>query len=196
MARPRRSKTQNDRSLDLLRLLLLLRSEQWAVGEGHGLTPAQLELLVYLAHANEFSRSPAAIAEFCGTTRGTISQTLKLLEQKGLVERLPDPYDGRSLRVNLTPSGRKLVTGPRGHERVLERMARFMSDRDLAALDSGTRGAVRALVQHGDYRAFGTCNDCQHFQARRGGGGSCEVLGVDRIPSRMNESCQYATPRS
>jgi DNA-binding MarR family transcriptional regulator len=34
-----------------------------------------------------------------------MTKMLKRLEGLGLVERVPDPEDGRSIRVNLTPSG-------------------------------------------------------------------------------------------
>ena len=49
-----------------------------------GLNPAQWDALRYLSRANRFSRTPAALADYAGSTRGTISQTLIALEQKGL----------------------------------------------------------------------------------------------------------------
>jgi DNA-binding MarR family transcriptional regulator len=51
------------------------------------LNPAQWEALRYLSRANRFSRTPAALAGYVGSTRGTISQTLIALEQKGLASR-------------------------------------------------------------------------------------------------------------
>ena len=41
-----------------------------------GLNPAQWEALRYLARANRFSRPPAGLADYLGSTRGTVSQTL------------------------------------------------------------------------------------------------------------------------
>jgi predicted transcriptional regulator len=49
-------------------------------GEGLGLNPAQWEALRFLARANRFSRSPAAVADYLASTRGTVSQTLIALE--------------------------------------------------------------------------------------------------------------------
>ncbi len=65
------------------RLDRLVRSGE----SGHGLNPAQWEALRYLARANRFSRNPAALADYLGSTRGTVSQTLIALEQKGHVAR-------------------------------------------------------------------------------------------------------------
>lgn len=53
----------------------------------HGLNPAQWEALRYLGRANRFSRTPAGLAAYLGSTRGTVSQTLIALEQKGFLAR-------------------------------------------------------------------------------------------------------------
>lgn len=40
-----------------------------------------------------------------GMESTSLSRTLKSMESRGLIERRPDPTDGRSVRVFLTPSG-------------------------------------------------------------------------------------------
>jgi DNA-binding MarR family transcriptional regulator len=68
------------RAVDLIeRMGRLLRASDHA----SGLNPAQAEALRYLLRANRFSRTPAALAEYLGSTRGTVSQTLLALEAKG-----------------------------------------------------------------------------------------------------------------
>ena len=67
----------------LERLTRLMRAGEH---EG-GLNPAQWEALRYLARANRFSRTPAALADFLGTTRGTVSQTVIALERTGHLTR-------------------------------------------------------------------------------------------------------------
>ena len=58
-----------------------------------GLNPAQWESLRFLARANRYSRTPSALAEYLRTTKGTASQTLKSLESKGYVRRVPVPEE-------------------------------------------------------------------------------------------------------
>lgn len=53
------------------------------------LNPAQWEALRYLAKANRFSRTPAALAEYLGSTRGTVSQTLIALEKRTALSERP-----------------------------------------------------------------------------------------------------------
>ena len=44
-------------------------------------------------------------------TSGTMTNRIDHLEQRGLVRRRPDPLDARSVRVQLTPAGRRRVDG-------------------------------------------------------------------------------------
>ena len=48
----------------------------------HGLQPVHIQVLHYLAHANRYSDMPIAVAEYLGVTRGTISQSVAVLERK------------------------------------------------------------------------------------------------------------------
>src|SRR3546814_1620435 len=84
------------RIADLLdRLGRYLRSREHA-GD---LNPVQWEALRYLAQANRYSVNPSALTEFLGSTKGTVSQTLIVLESKGLISRDADPGDRRQLRL-------------------------------------------------------------------------------------------------
>src|SRR5690606_35235118 len=83
-------------------------------GEAAGdLNPAQWEALRFIARANRFSRTPAALAEYLGSTRGTTSQTLIALEQKGQITRQTNARDRRSVTLALTTLGeRNLKSDP------------------------------------------------------------------------------------
>jgi DNA-binding MarR family transcriptional regulator len=82
--------------IDLLdRIAIVRRSEVRSEGAKHGLPAVQLDALRYLAACNRFSDTPASVAEFLDSTRGTISQTLIALERKRLIRKYTDPTDGR-----------------------------------------------------------------------------------------------------
>jgi DNA-binding MarR family transcriptional regulator len=52
-----------------------------------------------------YRRSPGALADEMGLSSGAMTNRLDRLEQAGLVRRLPDPTDRRSLQVELTEAG-------------------------------------------------------------------------------------------
>lgn len=132
-------------------------------GPAGGLNPAQWQAMRYLGRANRFSRSPAAVADYLGSTRGTVSQTLISLEQKGYVSRQASPRDKRSLMLELTGRGRRLLQ--QDPLLVLAGDIAAATGRDAADLAGRLRGVLGAALVRNGGRAFGVCRTCRHFRA-------------------------------
>ena len=103
------------------RLGNLLRADARRLGASHGLLPVHVHALVYLYRCNVLSNNPSAVSEYLGITKGTASQTLLRLEEKGLLRREADPDDARSVRLEPDVPGTKagargltLAAGPGG----------------------------------------------------------------------------------
>ncbi|MBU2582706.1 MAG: MarR family transcriptional regulator [Alphaproteobacteria bacterium] len=127
-----------------------------------GLNPAQWEALRFVARANRFSRTPAALAEYLGSTRGTISQTLIALEQKGHVTREASARDRRSVVLGLTARGRGMLRD----DPILELAANLAASQPdaLDTLVEMLRGTLHAMLTRNAGRAFGACYTCRHFR--------------------------------
>lgn len=138
------------------RLGRLLRAEQ----HGAGLNPAQGEALRYLSRANRFSRTPGALADYLGSTRGTVSQTLLALEAKGLVERRPNALDARSVSLALTKAGADHLRNDPA--RTLAKAIDSIGAGDRLSMD--LEESLRAAIAQKGGRAFGECRTCRHFR--------------------------------
>jgi DNA-binding MarR family transcriptional regulator len=141
------------------RLERLARSEEQA----GNLNPAQWEALRYLARANRFSRTPAALAEYLASTRGTVSRTLASLEAKGYVSRRPNARDGRSVAFALSSEGERAMT----HDPLFalaEDIERAVGC-DVAAVRDALRQTLQRAIKRNRGRAFGVCRTCRHFRA-------------------------------
>ncbi|MCY4396310.1 MAG: MarR family transcriptional regulator [Rhodospirillaceae bacterium] len=125
-----------------------------------GLNPAQWAALRYLGRANRYSRTPTAISDYLGTTRGTMSQTIKALEAKGLIGRETSGRDRRAVLLRLTGAGEAAlendplhcvasVAGVLGDE--MDEASRFL-DRVVDCLQAKSGGL-----------SYGVCTDCTHF---------------------------------
>jgi DNA-binding MarR family transcriptional regulator len=154
--------------IDLLgRLALLLRTEGRRRAGQAGLNAVQGEALAYLARANRYSDRPSAVAEFLGVSRGTASQTLKRLEERGLLRALADPSDGRCVHLHVTPKGRRVASGL-GETELLE--AALGASARRGAGHEGLRDDLEHLLRslqraHGS-KTFGICRTCRHFRSR------------------------------
>lgn len=109
----------------------------------HGTTPAELRVLLFLSQQPNGAASPRHVARFVVQTTGGLTATLGRLETAGLVERRPDPNDGRGKIVSITDSGRAL------HDRALEavvgRTAEAVEGIDPFQLDLIVRAVVGGL---------------------------------------------------
>jgi MarR family transcriptional regulator, negative regulator of the multidrug operon emrRAB len=140
-----------------------LQSEQRQQAVGAGLLPVQWAILSYLRDANRFSNTPQALAEFLAQTKGTVSQSLKLLESHGWISRDANPVDRRSVRLALTESGRARLGESSGSEwpAVLDCLTPAQR-----ANAEATLARLLAEWQHSrGGRTFGVCRSCRHFRA-------------------------------
>ena len=70
------------------------RLRQEAAAEASGLTPTSTAALATIERHGPLT--PSELAELERVKRPTVTRTLGCLEREGLVERTPDPGDGRS----------------------------------------------------------------------------------------------------
>jgi len=124
-----------------------------------GLNPAQWEALRYLSRANRYSRTPSALADYLRTTKGTASQTLKSLEAKGYVCRVPVPSDRRAVRIDITDAGHMVLR--RDPLQCLETSAAELGGE--IEIVSRFLGRLAATLERGNGKPFGLCAECTHF---------------------------------
>ncbi len=74
--------------------------------EPHGVVPGQFAQLLVLYEQDDLTQ--AELCERASIEQPTMANTLKRMERDGLIERLPDPDDGRRARVRLTARAHEL----------------------------------------------------------------------------------------
>jgi DNA-binding MarR family transcriptional regulator len=88
-----------------------LRRRLREVASEQDLTPPQTSVLSRLD--KEGASTASALATVEGVRPQSMATTLGALAQRGLIERRPDPLDGRRQVVRLTAAGRDRVEGDR-----------------------------------------------------------------------------------
>lgn len=174
------------RLTDLIdRLGRLIRSQIYE----SGMAPVQWDALRYLARCNRFSNTPGALAKYLHATKGTVSQTLNVLERKGLVAKAPDAVSGRVVRLALTAKGRAAAArDPAGG---LSDYAARIEPRDAQAAERVLAGMLAEMqARHGD-RPFSVCHGCRHFRrdAEQGAPHWCSLLDEKLSESDSNAIC-------
>lgn len=125
----------------------LLRSVRGA-DRAAGLTPARLSTLSVLVFGG--ARTLGELAEAEQVTAPTMSRLAAALEEEGLLRREPHPEDGRSVVLEATAEGRRLME--EGRDRRVARMAdllRRLGPRELEAADAACE-ALEAALEAGE----------------------------------------------
>ncbi|WP_018686192.1 MarR family winged helix-turn-helix transcriptional regulator [Actinokineospora enzanensis] len=96
---------------ELRALFSRLRTGLRGVADTHDLTPSQAAVLSRLDKQGVSSTSVLAAAE--RVRPQSMAATVAGLEKQGLVQREPDPEDGRRQLITLTEAGRNRIEGDR-----------------------------------------------------------------------------------
>jgi DNA-binding MarR family transcriptional regulator len=80
-----------------------------------GLSRAQITLLDWVARSHACSLQE--LAEGLSLTAPTVSVGVRRLEEAGLLDRSPNPEDGRAWQLHLTAAGQRLWERVRAHRR-------------------------------------------------------------------------------
>jgi DNA-binding MarR family transcriptional regulator len=124
----------------------LLRRVHEVDADAMRISPARASALSVLVFGG--ARSLTELAEAERVTSATMSKLVAAMEGERLVRRHPDVNDARSIRIEPTAKGRRILE--RGRERrldLLERLLASASDADVAAVHraaSVIEGAVRS----------------------------------------------------
>ncbi|NOQ74150.1 MAG: MarR family transcriptional regulator [Crocinitomix sp.] len=77
----------------------------WEQAKTFGLSPIQIQILIFIqTHASQFNKVSYLAKEF-NLTKATISDAVRVLEQKELINKLRNEADSRSFSIALTPKG-------------------------------------------------------------------------------------------
>jgi DNA-binding MarR family transcriptional regulator len=103
-------------------------------GQGETLDTGSFLLLKALAASGPLRMTDLAV--WANLDASTVSRHVAQLHSAGLIERTPDPVDGRAQRVKLSDAGAARIDAVLGSRRaLLEKCLQSWNPRDLAELD-------------------------------------------------------------
>ena len=129
-----------------------------------GVTPAEMYAIMAVSRLEGEGRSVRSgdIAKCGHATPSAVSQTLKSLEEKGLITRQRDKGDSRAVTVHLTEDGRAFsARGRELHEQMIDEVLTYLGPEDAEHL-------VRIVERLVDFPA------CAAARAQQNG---CEQVG-------------------
>lgn len=127
-----------------LRLAITRTARRLRQEAGTDLSPSLTASLATIERRGPLT--PSGLAELERVKRPTATRVLRRLEEDGLIERVPDPSDGRAALVSVTPAGRDLLKRLRSRKNAyLARRLRELPPEDVEALDRAADVLERLL---------------------------------------------------
>ncbi|MDF0607002.1 MarR family transcriptional regulator [Neisseriaceae bacterium TC5R-5] len=145
------------------------------------LPQVQVRALYYLFRCNHYSNTPSAVTEYLGLTKGTVSQSLRKLEEQGLIARESDIQDKRKVKLLLSDYARGAIAAALRQESIT--LAQQALPDNRLDLEQGLIQILRIVQQTEGIRLFGVCQQCR-FHLQQNGSPYCdltkEVIPADK----------------
>ena len=156
------------------RLGNLLRTDSRRDVAEYGLQPIHLEVLHYLSLCNRYSDTPMGVTDYMGQTKGTVSQTLNVLEKKGLLSKHPDSRDKRMTHLKVSSAGKKLLQAAIPSSlfvNACEQLTEQSQTQTIKVLNE----LLQSIQRSNSMKSFGVCHTCRYNQKNENNSYFCEL---------------------
>lgn len=143
---------------------LALKHQTWRQASHDGLSPTQGQILAALAVDGELTLSE--LKERLGLTLPTLSESARVLVDKALIEKRPDPRHPRASLLSLTKEGSARATSARAWPELLAGGVSTLSEEEQRVFLVGLVKLIRTLQREGQIPLNRMCVTCVHFRPR------------------------------
>jgi DNA-binding MarR family transcriptional regulator len=141
---------------------LALKHQTWRQASEDGLSPTQGQILAALAM--DGPQTGSELTKRLGVTLPTVSDSVRVLVDKGLLTRTPDERHPRARLLELTGAGHTLATSARAWPEFLASAAGTLSASEQAAFLAALVKMIRTLQEKGQVPVSPMCVTCAHFR--------------------------------
>lgn len=150
-------------AVGLNKVSLALKFQGWQAAGARGLSPLQGQILAMLTTARR-GLKPSVIAERLAVSAPTISDSVKTLTSKGLVERRPDEQDARVSLVVLTPKGKLEARAATGWPDFLAGAVEVLGEAEQESFWRALVKMIATLQREEQIPISQMCVTCRHFR--------------------------------
>ena len=147
-----------ERSSEAFRVLL------WEHAKVVGLSPIQIQILLFISFHSETLCNVSHLAHEFNLTKATISEAIKVLHKKKLIEKNPSPVDKRAYSISLTGEGQKVVKETEHFANPIRVATEQLSLEQQQELFKGLSKLIFGLNRAGILTVQRTCYSCRFYE--------------------------------
>jgi DNA-binding MarR family transcriptional regulator len=173
----------------LERLSQVFRILLWEKAKKHGLSPIQIQLLIFIRHHSADKTTISYLAQEFNFSRPTISDAIKILEQKKLIQKNIDENDTRSYTINLTVAGKKIVLETENFANPVTEIISKASNADKIILWENVSNLIVRLNKLEVISVQRTCFNCKYYSIKNKNH-FCNLLGLKLLTKNIRIDCE------
>ncbi|MBX5437909.1 MAG: winged helix-turn-helix transcriptional regulator [Thermoflavifilum sp.] len=147
----------------LERIAEAFRVLAWEVSKKSGLSPIQLQILVFCLFHEQQMATVSTLAEEFHLTKATISESVRILENRQLIVRKKSKQDQRSHHLVLTAKGKKLAQQASQFADALVKAAMQLQKSVKTSMLDGLLHMIYDLQQQGMIHPQRMCWNCRFY---------------------------------
>ncbi len=152
----------------LERISEAFKSLIWQIAKTTNLSPIQIQIMIFIAyHKRELCNISHLAREF-NLTKPTISDAVKVLENKKLILKKSSISDSRSYSISLSASGKKLVEKVNNFANPIKDEVEKISSDELELLYKSLNQLILRLNNSGILSVQRICYTCNFYEINNG----------------------------
>lgn len=156
--------TDNKIVAGLERLSHVFKVLLWEKAKEYSLSPIQIQILIFIQYHPAAINTVSYLAKEFNITKPTISDAVKVLEQKGLIVKTFSSNDSRSYSIALTDQGKNTVEIAGNFPDPLLQFISAMADDDKELFWKNIVSLITLLNRTGVISVQRMCTGCIHYR--------------------------------
>ncbi|MHA3789082.1 MarR family winged helix-turn-helix transcriptional regulator [Flavobacterium hauense] len=180
--------TDNKIVAGLERLSHVFKALLWDKAKELGLSPIQIQILIFLQYHSAEKNTVSYLAREFNITKPTVSDAVKSLEHKKLLEKINDTKDSRSYHLKISSEGKQAVKAAEDFTNPFSQIIAGVTENDKEILWKNISALINTLNRQGVITVQRSCKNCIHL-VQNNGDYFCSLLKQPLQTSDLRIDC-------
>ncbi len=150
--------------VSLERISEAFKSLLWDYAKIIGLSPIQIQILIFIAYHKDELCKVSYLADEFNITKPTVSDAVKVLNNKGLIHKEYSEIDNRSYSISLTAKGKNIVRKTEKFAEPIKNGIERIEKDELEILYRSLNRLIYNLNSKGVLTVQRTCYGCRFYE--------------------------------
>lgn len=162
----------------------------WNESKQYGLSPIQIQILVFLLNHSEEKRKISYLAREFDMTKATVSDSVRVLYEKSYITKETETNDFRSFTLHLTAEGKKIAERTSFFVSKIENSVDKLGQSEKENLLLNLITIIESLHHSGVISVQRMCFSCSHYLPGHSGNKHfCQLLNKKLNDSELQIDC-------